>query len=416
MALKLNRLGVRQVQSIKAPGRHADGGGLYLVVTKSGAKKWAFLYRRRRDGKLSEMGLGGVSSVPLVKAREKAAEARKLLAEGKDPLKQRRDRQDEAGRVPTFGEFSDKLIQSLEGGFRSEKTKASWRMTMQVYAAPIRARVVDEITTADVLDILQPIWIERAETASRVRARIEKILDAAKAKGHRSGENPARWRGHLDHLLPKQPPLQRGHHPAMPWLDVPAFVKRLRKSQSVGALALEFVILTAARSGEVLRSVREGELTGARWEEIDLETRVWTLPPKRMKSGKEHRVPLSGRAIEILCELCKAKRGPFIFPGQRGDTPLSEMALELIMRRMEAKPFTVHGFRSSFRDWVWECTVFPRELAEVALAHTVGDAVERAYRRGDALEKRRELMEAWAKFLHPDVQSKIVPLASANRR
>ena len=221
-----------------------------------------------------------------------------------------------------------------------------------------------------------------------MRGRIEKVLDAAKAKGLRAGENPARWRGHLDHLLPKRQKLQRGHHPAMPWSEVPAFVARLKESRSIGALALEFVILTACRSGEVLRSVRNGEIMGACWAEVDRTTKVWTIPAVRMKAGLEHRVPLSDRALAILCEAEKVRRGDFVFPGQRGDQPLSEMALELILRRMHVKPYTVHGFRSSFRDWAGECTSFPREIAEAALAHAVGDKVERAYRRGDALERR----------------------------
>ena len=271
-------------------------------------------------------------------------------------------------------------------------------MTLETYAAPLRSKPVNRINTEDVLEVLQPIWTTRAETASRVRGRIEKILDAAKAKGLREGENPARWRGHLDNLLPKRQLLQRGHHAAMPWQELPEFIAQLRHSPSMAALALEFVILTAARSGEVLRSYREDEVVGASWGEIDRQAKVWTIPARRMKAGREHRVPLSGRAIAILNEAEKARRGKFIFPGQRGDQPLSDMALTMLLRRMNVGAATVHGFRSSFRDWAGEVTSFSREIAEAALAHTIGDKVERAYRRGDALEQRRKLMQAWADF------------------
>lgn len=406
MAQRINRLTARGVQILSKPGRHSDGGGLYLIVdvrkAKDGSarvgKRWAFIYRRKRDGKQSELGLGGLASVPLAKARELAAEARALLAEGKDPKSERAAAAREPDKVPTFGAMAETVMAALEHGWRNDKHKAQWRSTLATYAAPIHDKPVDRITTEDVLGVLQPIWTTKAETASRVRGRIEKILDAAKAKGHRTGENPARWRGHLDHLLGKRQKLQRGHHPAMPWQDVSDFVARLRESPSLSALALEFVILTAARSGEVLRSVRDGKLMGARWEEIDRSARVWTVPAERMKAGQEHRVPLTERALEILAEVGKVRQGEFIFPGQRGDKPLSEMALELVMRRMKAKPYTVHGFRSAFRDWAGEATGFPREVAEAALAHTTGDKVERAYRRGDALEKRRQLMLAWAAF------------------
>jgi len=268
---------------------------------------------------------------------------------------------------------------------------------------------VNQITTEDVLAVLQPIWLIKAETASRVRGRIEKVLDAAKAKGLREGENPARWRGHLDHLLPRRPRLQRGHHAAMPWRQVPEFIVRLRESCSMAALALEFVILTAARSGEVLRSVREGQVMGACWDEIDYQSRVWIIPAVRMKAAREHRVPLSDRALAILEEAEKSRQGKFIFLGQRGDQPLSEMALAMLLRRMGVMRATVHGFRSSFRDWAGETTSFPREIAEAALAHTVGDKVERAYRRGDALERRRELMEAWATFLEQGSADNVLP-------
>jgi integrase len=391
MARTLNRLTVRGVQALNAPGRHSDGGGLYLVIDKTGSKRWAFIYRRKRDGKQSELGFGGLASVSLARARELAANARTVIASGKDPLEVR-DASNDGGGVPAFGAFAQEVIASLESGWRNNKHRAQWHSTIATYCAPIAGKLVSEITTDDVLGVLGPIWTDKNETASRIRGRIEKILDAAKAKGLRPGENPARWRGHLDHLLPKRQKLQRGHHPALPWQELPNFVARLRERPAVAALALEFLILTAGRSGEVL---------GARWQEIDLEARVWTVPPERMKAGREHRVPLSGRACAILQELKQVQTSQFVFPAPREGNKLSDMAMEMLLRRMHVQNVTVHGFRSTFRDWCGEATNYPRELAESALAHNVGDAVERAYRRGDALEKRRALMEAWSVHAEP---------------
>jgi integrase len=387
----VNRLSARSVASLSKPGRHADGNGLYVVVDKSGAKRWVFM--SWAGGRQVETGLGGIAAISLAMARERAQECRRLVANGKSPTEARRR---QSPQQPTFGDIADEVIASLQDGWRNAKHGAQWQMTMRVYAAPIRSKPVANVSTDDVLKVLRPIWTEKAETASRVRGRIERVLDAAKAKGFRSGENPARWRGHLDHLLPRRRKLQRGHHPAMPWADVPGFVARLRNSDSVGARCLEFVVLTAARSGEVLHSKRDGQTCGALWTEIDFHSKLWTVPAVRMKAGREHRVPLSTRVMDILAEMQQLRTSPFIFPGPSG-APLSSMALEAILRRMELKPgATVHGFRSSFRDYVGEATEFPRDLAEAALAHFVGDAVERAYRRGDALERRRALMEAWA--------------------
>lgn len=392
MARTVQRLTARSVQTIAKPGRHADGNGLYLVVDKSGARRWAFM--SWTGGRQVETGLGGLASVSLAMARERAQLCRQLVAEGRSPKEFRSG----SKAQPTFGEMADHVVSSLESGWRNDKHRAQWRMTLTVYAAPIRSKLVSEVSTEDVLKVLQPIWATKPETASRIRGRIEKVLDAAKAKGYRTGENPARWRGHLDHLLPKRQKLSRGHHASMPWAQVPEFVAKLCQSESVGARALEFVVLTAARSGEVLASVRDGEVTGARWSEIDAKANVWTVPAARMKAGREHRVPLSPRALAILAEM-KSLGSDFIFTSADGTKPLSNMALEAILRRMKLKPaVTVHGFRSSFRDWAGEATEFPRELAEAALAHIVGDAVERAYRRGDALTRRRDLMIAWAKY------------------
>jgi integrase len=392
MARQLNKLTARKAQTETAPGRHSDGGGLYLVVDKNGAKRWVFIYRRKSDGKQSEMGLGGLISVPLGRARELAVEARALLASGRDPVQERKSVESPAAQVPSFGEMAQTVIESLETGWRNEKHRYQWRATIATYCAPIASKPINAITTEDVLEVLQPIWTDKNETASRLRGRIEKVLDAAKAKGYRSGENPARWRGHLDHLLPRRQKLQRGHHPALPYQQLPEFMTRLREETSIAALALEFCILTAARSGEVL---------GARWAEIDVEAKVWTIPAQRMKSGREYRVPLSPRAIAILDQLRQISSGEFVFPSPRGAKSLSNISMEMLLRRMKADAITVHGFRSSFRDWCGEETEFPRELAEAALAHTVGDAVERAYRRGDALDKRRTLMDAWADYVEP---------------
>ncbi|WP_366930219.1 site-specific integrase [Mesorhizobium sp.] len=262
------------------------------------------------------------------------------------------------------------------------------------YCKSIRKLPVDKVTTADVLEILKPVWQAKPETAQRLRGRIERVLDFAKASGHRSGENPALWRGHLQHLLAKAKKLARGHHPAMPYADVPAFVKRLRAADALSAKALDYLILTAARSGEVL---------GMKWPELDLDEKVWTVPAERMKAGKEHRVPLTDAALAILRPLSDARLSDYVFPGEtkRGpEAPLSVMAMTMQMRRMDVGHYTPHGFRSAFRDWAGDQTSFPREVAEAALAHKVGDAVENAYRRSDALEKRRKLMAAWSNFLN----------------
>jgi integrase len=260
---------------------------------------------------------------------------------------------------------------------------------------------VDTIITDDVLAVLKPIWQAKAETASRLRGRIEKVLDAAKAKGFRDGENPARWRGHLDHLLPKPSKLERGHHAAMPYEDVAAFMGELRQREAMAARALEFCILTAARSGEVL---------GLRWSEVDLDKALWTVPAERMKAGRTHRVPLCDGAVVILKQLAETGTGEFVFAGHKPGMPLSNMAMEMMLRRMKIENATVHGFRSSFRDWAGNVSSFPREVVETALAHVIGDKTEQAYRRSDALEKRRKLMEAWAAYCGPKASSNLVQI------
>jgi integrase len=388
------KLTARKVQTAK-PGKYSDGGNLYLIVSSTGSRKWVLRFTCR--GRPKEMGLGSAASVLLADAREKATEARLKIARGLNPIDERK----RDGSIPTFGQMADEVVKALSPGFRNDKHKAQWKSTLGTYAAPIRGRPVDAITTDDVLAVLKPIWLEKAETASRVRGRIEKVLDAAKAKGFRDGENPARWRGHLDHLLPRPSKLTRGHHAAMPYEDVAKFINNLREREGIAPLALEFCILTAARSAEVL---------GLRWPEIDFPRAVWTVPAARMKAGREHRVPLSGRAVAILRGLAESKQGEFAFAGQRPNKPLSSKSMETVLRRMHIRAATVHGFRSAFRDWAGNVSSFPREVIETALAHVVGDQAEQAYRRSDALEKRRRLMQAWASFCEGTADNTVVQL------
>jgi integrase len=392
--MRLGRLSARKVETAK-PGKYSDGGNLYLIVSATGARKWVLRFTHR--GRPKEMGLGSAADVPLADARDKADAARRIIAKGLNPIEER----ERGADTPTFGTVADDVRESLSAGFRSEKHKAQWRMTLETYAAPLRGKPVDAITTDDVLLVLRPIWLEKPETASRLRGRIEKVLDAAKARGHREGENPARWRGHLDHLLPRPSKLTRGHHAAMAYEAVPAFIGRLRDREATAAVALEFCILTAARTGEVL---------GAKWSEIDLEKKLWTVPPMRMKAGREQRVPLPRRAISILESLAQTNVGEHVFAGQQAGKPISSMAMEMMLRRMKVQNATVHGFRSSFRDWAGNESSFPREIIEAALAHVIGDKAEQAYRRGDALEKRRRLMETWAAYCEPRTIGNIVQL------
>src|SRR6516164_1893928 len=387
------KLTARKVEAVKA-GKYSDGGNLYLIVAPVGARKWVLRFTWR--GKAREMGLGSPANVSLADAREKAAHARRLIAHGLDPIAERK----RTGGVPTFGEMTDQVHEALSLGFRSAKHTAQWKTTLATYAAPLADKPVDVISIDDVLAVLKPIWTTKSVTASRVRGRIEKVLDAAKAKGYRQGENPARWRGHLDHLLPKQSKLTRSHHAAMPYEHVAAFIGRLRESDSLAAQALELTILTAARSGEIL---------GMGWSEVDLDKKIWTVPANRMKAGREHRVPLSERAVAILRQLADIKTGDFVYPGQRKNRRLSNMAIFMMLRRMKAN-VTVHGFRSSFRDWAGNETSYPRDLIEPALAHVVGDKAEQGYRRSDALEKRRKLMEAWAAYCEPKANSNVLHL------
>lgn len=406
----MGKLTAKTVEAAK-PGKYGDGDGLWLVVSQppksavsdgkaspKGARKWVL--RFMQAGTAREMGLGAFPEVSLALARERAFAYRKLVRAGVDPIAERKKAPEKVAVIPTFGQMADEVTKELAGGFRNAKHRAQWRMTLTVYAAPLRDKPVNAIGTEDVLSILRPIWQTKPETASRLRGRVEKVLSAAKAKGFRTGENPAAWRGHLDTLLAKPSKLTRGHHAALEYSKLPAFMADLREREAVAARCLEFAIITAARSGEAL---------GARWDEIDEESKVWTIPAERMKAAREHRVPLTARAMAILAEMKRARVSDFIFPGQQLGKPLSVMAMEMVLRRMGIA-VTVHGFRSAFRDWAGNETPFPRELAEHALAHAIGDKAEQAYRRGDALEKRRPLMAAWSAFCEPETTANVVKM------
>ena len=394
MVGKLNRLTVRQVQTITAPGRYADGGGLYLKVRPSGSRQWVFLFARIEAGKRvqTEIGLGSAApgGVSLATAREKAEEHRRSRAVGNDPL-ERKKAEKAAARVAsmTFGKFADGYVEAHKAGWSNSKHAAQWSMTLgPTYCKAIRSKPIAEIVVDDVLEVLTPVWQSKPETARRVRMRIEKVLDAARVKGLRSGENPARWKGHLDHLLPKHGKLTKSHHAAMAWTEVPNFLRQLEKRDGTAALAFRFLILTACRTSEVLK---------ARWDEIESDKAIWTVPALRMKAKREHRVPLSKAVIAVL-EEARGMHEDFVFPGPSDKGPLSGMALLMLLRRLKRDDVTAHGFRSAFRDWAAECTNFPREVCEMALAHTIESATEAAYRRSDLFEKRSKLMEAWAEY------------------
>lgn len=384
----------RTVATMKEPGRYADPGcrGLWLQIAAAGTKSW--LLRFMLNGKARAMGLGSVELVPLAEARERAREARRLLLDGKDPLEARKAerlvQQLDAARTLTFEACAIKYIAAHEPTWRNGVHRAQWRSTLATYAYPtIGDLPVAEVDTTLVLRVLEPIWTERPETASRLRGRIEAVLDWATARGYRQGENPARWRGHLNKILPARSKVaQVRHQPALPYAELPTFMVELRVNEAISARALEFLILTAARTGEVI---------GACWSEIDEQSQIWLVPPERMKSKRPHRVPLSDATMTVLSKLPRLADCDYLFPGARPGKPLSNMAMLELMRGMRP-PFVPHGFRSSFKDWATEVTDHSRDIVEAALAHVVGDKVEAAYRRGDAIEKRRALMRDWANF------------------
>jgi integrase len=378
------------------PGRHGDGGGLHLLVKQTGARSW--VYRFMLNGKSRDLGLGtavGTDAVSLATARDLASALRLKVKAGIDPLDERqRDATEalaaaQAAQIAgiTFRAVAEAYIGANEGSWRNDKHRQQWSNTLASYVYPVVGDLpVADVSTAHVLNILEPIWQEKPETASRIRGRIETVLDAAKARGYREGENPARWRGHIAQILPARARLTRGHHKALPYKEIPAFLDALRTREGMAALALELVILTATRTSEML---------GATWAEVDLASAIWTIPAKRMKAGKEHRIPLSSRAVEIMHGV-KLLGDELLFPNARGGK-MSTMAMAMLLRRMKLE-CTVHGFRSGFRDWAAECTGFAHEVCEMALAHVIGNKSEAAYRRGDLFEKRRELMADWANY------------------
>lgn len=387
-----NVLTVKHIAASKAK-KLRDGGGLWLV-TKGQGRYWMLDYRY--GGKRREMGIGPLHSVGLAEARQKAEQARALLRQGIDPIEHRAVETIEAAQVAsaieTFGQYADDYIDAAvkAGRWRGAKTEAGWRNSLGNHAAAIRDKALADIGVTEVLSVLRPLWGEKQETAEKLRERLERVLDAAKVEGKRSGENPARWKGNLEHVLHKPDALTRTtHHAAMPHSAVADFMKKLAGVDGIGARALEFTILTACRSGEA---------RGATWDEIDLDGKVWAIPAGRMKGGKAHRVPLSDAAVSILADM-KAKRlNDIVFPGVRDKKPLSDMSLAKALKSAGGGAYTVHGFRSTFRDWATEVAHAPREIAEAALSHAVGDAVERSYARSDALERRRALMVDWADF------------------
>ena len=405
---QVKRLSDRFVKTVKRPGYYADGDGLYLQVSPATTKSWIFRYARQ--GKEREMGLGSERVFSLAQARAKVADARRLLVEGVDPIAardgQRAQERLQNASTLTFARCAEKYIASHRAGWRNPKHVAQWENTLDTYAGSVIGQLaIKDVDTALVVRTLEPIWTKKPETAVRLRGRIERILDWARVMGYRTGENPARWRGHLDKLLAGSLNRKnREHLAALPYDEIGAFVEELRKMEGTAARALEFLILTIARTGEVI---------GAPPDEIDAGKELWTIPGTRMKAGREHRVPLSPRALEIA----KAQStGPFLFAGGKEREPLSDMAMLKLLGRMGRKGVTVHGFRSTFRDWAAERTSYPREVCEMALAHSISDKVEAAYRRGDLFEKRKRLMLEWARFCDtPRQGAKVTSIKKASR-
>jgi integrase len=401
MPRPIHRLTARAVVVASKRGLLADGGGLFLQIARNGSKSWLFRYARA--GRTRHMGLGPTHTVTLAEARERARECRSLLANGHDPLDKRAHERVDSRSI-TFDECASSYIATHKNSWRNAKHAVQWQSTLQTYVSPAFGDApVDMVKVADVLRVVEPLWSAKPETASRVRGRVEAILDWASARGLRSGDNPARWRGHLDKLLPAKAKVRPAlHHASLEFTETAAFIADLRKRTSVAAAALEFLILTAARTNEVL---------GAEWSEIDVNSGVWTVPATRMKAGKQHRVPLPQAAISILERMSPTSQ--FVFAGPKG-RPLSNMALLALLKRMGRTGITVHGFRSTFRTWASERTSVQREVAEAALAHSSGSKVEQAYQRGDLFLKRKQLMRNWAEFCNrvaaPVQQKQVVSL------
>ncbi len=405
MPRTIGRLTAIRLKNLTRSGYYADGGNLYFRIAVGGTKGWIF--RFSLAGRTRDMGLGAFPAVSLSQARKLAEECRQLLAGGRDPIEIRRARRAEAAtesaKVMTFEACAKAFIGAHEASWRNPKHRQQWTNTLATYVISVFGKLpVQAIDTGLVMQVLEPLWSKKPETASRVRGRIEAILDWAKVRGYREGENPARWRGHLNHLLPAKSKVRRvRHHPALPYADIPDLMPALREQTSIAARALEFLILTGTRTSETLKTT---------WDEIDLVRKVWTIPAERMKAGKEQRVPLSSAALDVLETVQNYRMNDFVFPGLKPGQPLSQMALLMLLRRMGYGNITSHGFRSTLRDWAAERTTLPREVAEMALAHAIPSAVEAAYRRGDLFDKRRKLMEAWGSYCRPPRSEKVVPL------
>lgn len=404
MDKKSKKLTALFVSRVTEPGLYNDGNGLYLRIAPGGSKAWQYRYRignRQRD-----MGLGGTDTVSLADARKSLIEWKAIWRNGEDPIEVRkaRKRATATRETLTFGEAAKRYIDAHSSGWKNAKHTAQWSSSLDMYAKPINNLPVEHIDTDLVMRCIKPIWNSKNETATRVRARIESVLGYAAVMGYRSGPNPALWRGHLSNLLPKPTKVRAvKHHTALPYQEVPEFIKRLRAMEGIAPMALEFAILTAARTGEII---------GATWDEIDGDQ--WAIPAERMKAGKTHRVPLSKRAVEILELMASIRNSDFIFQGQRQGRPLSNMAMATVIKRM-GSDCTVHGFRSSFRDWTAEKTNTPNIVCEMALAHTIANAAEAAYRRGDLLEKRKTLMDSWANYCE-STPGQVIQLGGTNRQ
>jgi len=418
---QLTAIGVEKLA--RQAGLHSDGGNLFLRVSPTGAASWCFRYMLgshtnaglTKNGKRArhEMGLGKYPEITLAKARELAADARRLKAEGKDPIAERNAARQkallEAAKAITFKQCTETYIAGHRAAWRNAKHARQWKATLATYVLPLIGDLpVQAVDVGLVLRILEPLWTTKPETAARIRGRIETVLDWAKAREYRQGENPARWRGHLDKLLPAHSKVRRvKHHAALPFDQISAFMATLRAENGTAARALEFAILTAARTGEVI---------GAKWSEISLADKTWTIPAERMKAGKAHRVPLSARAVEILEALRPSdSTAGYVFTSPGTNSALSNMAMLALLKRMGRTDLTTHGFRSTFRDWAAERTNFPNHVVEMALAHALSDKVEAAYRRGELFEKRRALMDQWATTcVLPAIEAKVVPMAKAS--
>ena len=393
MARQIGKLAALAVSRVKKPGYYGDGGGLWLQVSGAGTKSWIF--RFTLHGRAREMGLGPLHTISLADAREAAHYCRKVLLEGIDPIEDRRDKKAAARldgtKAMTFDACAETYMTAHEAGWRNAKHAGQWRSTLKSYAGPVLGQLpVQGIDVGLVMKVLEPIWTEKTETASRVRGRIEAVLDWATARGYRHGDNPARWRGHLQNLLPRRAKVQRvKHHAALPYTEIGVFMSELRAQNGIAAVALEFLILTATRTSETI---------GATWDEIDLNRALWTIPADRIKASRKHRVPLCHPAMAIVRRMHECRQNIYVFPGMKRQRPLSNMALLALLKRMERSNLTSHGFRSTFKDWAAEQTNYPREVSEMALAHAVSDKVEAAYRRGDLFTKRQRLMEEWGRY------------------